>query len=213
MPKKKKTTRPRKGSHKGSAPARHKQPDRETRLIFHPDDIALKLAKLFSGKKAAAWKNMASDDGYLRIRPTVSLGVVGLCGSLALGNPPSPEDFDAWEASKLKDCWDYWEFLDFVSVPAAGRKGGLNVILFHPRDSFLDAPLQVVTQLYLSKTEHENSCIGRSLAYDEMNEAETLAREWRRLCSALEAKFGTADLRKQTWKVGKKVYDITYPDQ
>jgi hypothetical protein len=213
MAKKKKTTRPPKGSRKASAPTRRNGPDREARFIYRPDDIALKLPKLFSGKKAESLKTMASDQGYFRIRPTVSLGVVGLCGSLALGNPPSPEDFDAWEASKLKDCWDYWEFLDFVSVPATGTKGGLNVIFFHPRDSFQDAPLQVVAQVYLSKTEHEHSCMGRSLAYEETNETETLAREWRRLCSALEKKFGKADLRKQTWKVGKKVYDITYPDQ
>jgi hypothetical protein len=213
MAKKKKTTGTRNRSRKASAPTRRNGPDREARLIYRPDDVALRLAKLFPGKKAECLKTMASDHGYFRIRPTVSLGVVGLCGNLALGNPPSPEDFDAWEASKLKDCWDYWEFLEFVSVPATGTKGGLNVILFHSRDSFQDAPLQVVAQVRLSKTEHEHSCIGRSLAYEETSETETLAREWRRLRSALEAKFGTADLRKQTWRVGKKVYDITYPDQ
>jgi hypothetical protein len=213
MAKKKKPAQPRRATRKTSVSAARKLPDREVRLIHRPDDIALGLTKLFPGKKAESWKDMASNKGYFRIRPTVSLGVVGLCGSLALGNPPSPEDFDAWEASKPKDCWDYWEFLDFVSVPAAGKKGGLNVILFHARDSFPEAPLQVVGEVYLGKTEHELSCIDHSLEYEATDESATLAREWNRLRVALEAKFGTADLRKQTWKVGKKVYDITYPDQ
>jgi hypothetical protein len=52
-------------------------------------------------KEAKAWKDVANDQGFLRIRPDVRLGIVGLYGSLALGNPPSPVDLlDHWEASK-----------------------------------------------------------------------------------------------------------------
>jgi hypothetical protein len=214
MAKKKNAPHHRKGSRKASVPSSRKLPDREVRLIHRPEDIALSAAKLFAGKKDGCWSTMASDKGYFRIRPVVSLGVVGLCGSLALGNPPSPDDNDdAWEVSKPADCWDYWEFLDFVSVPAAGKKGGLNVILFHARDSFQDAPLRIVGEVYLGKTEHEQSCMERSLAYEQDDESKTLVREWDRLRRALQAKYGTADLRKQTWKVGKKVYDVTFPDE
>jgi len=49
-----------------------------------------------------------------------TLGLVGLYGSLALGNPPTPTDIDAWEGAKPKDCWDYYSCLDFLSVPASG---------------------------------------------------------------------------------------------
>jgi hypothetical protein len=213
MVKKKKLARPRAGSRKASAAAVRKLPDRSVRRIYRPDDIALGLTQLFPGKKSDCWKTMASDKGFFRIRPAVSLGVVGLCGSLAVGNPPSPDDVDAWEASKPADCWDYWEFLDFVSVPAAGKKGGLNVIFFHSRDSIQDAPLRIVGEVYLSKTPYEQSFIERSEDHEDAGEAETLAREWSRLRAALEKKYGTADLRKQTWTIDGKSYDITFPDQ
>lgn len=212
MAKKKKLAQSGNTVKEGSAARDRKALEHYARLIYRPDDIALGVSKLFKGKDLDSWRSMASSKGFLRIRPTVSLGVVGLCGSLALGNPPSPKDFDAWEASKPKNSWDYWEFLDFVSVPVAGTRGGLNVILFHARDSFQDAPLKVVGQVYLSKTQHEQSCIERSLDYEEADESKTLFREWNRLQAGLKAKYGTADLRKQVWKVGKQVYDITYPD-
>lgn len=187
-------------------------PMTETIRIYRPDDFALSLEKLFP-KEKEHWKGAASDSGFLRIRPDVRLGIVGLCGSLALGNPPSPTDIDAWEASKPKDCWDYYGFLDFVSVPAAGQKGGLDVVLFHRRDSFEQRPLEIVDRVHLARTAYE---LGPFLAdddFDDEDEEENLVREWARLVAELKNKFGTADLSKQRWTVENKVYDISYPDQ
>jgi hypothetical protein len=184
----------------------------ETIRIYRPGDFCLGMAKLFP-KEKANWARVASDSGYLRIRPDVRLGIVGLVGSLALGNPPSPVDVEAWEASKPKDCWDYWGFLDFVSVPATGPKGGLDVVLFHHRDSFEQRPLKVVDRVHLTRTAYE---LGPFLADEELDdddEQANLVREWARLLAALKKKYGTADLRKQKWTVETKVYDITYLDQ
>lgn len=189
-----------------------RRPMNETILIYRPDDFALSVAKLFP-KEKDNWKRAASDKGFLRIRPEVRLGIVGLYGSLALGNPPSPTDIDAWEASKPKDCWDYYGFLDFVSVPADGPKGGLDVVLFHRRDSFEQRPLEIVGRVHLSRTAYE---LGPFLANEELDDEDeqaNLVREWARLLAALKRKYGTADLGKQKWTVDTKVYDITYPDQ
>ena len=103
--------------------ARRKLPTHEKMLIYRPDDLALNVSKLFP-KEAKDWKDAASDQGFLRIRPDCKLGIVGLHGSLALGNPPSPVALlDQWEASKPKDCWDYWSLLDFISVPTEEKTG------------------------------------------------------------------------------------------
>jgi len=96
-----------------------KLPTTETRRIYRPQDFAVGAKKLFP-KNKGGWAGAASDAGYLRIRPDVTLGLVGLYGSLALGNPPTPTDIDAWERAKPKDCWDYYSCLDFLSVPASG---------------------------------------------------------------------------------------------
>ena len=187
-------------------------PMEETIRIYRPEDFALSVAKLFP-KEKDNWKRAASDNGYLRIRPEVRLGIVGLYGSLALANPPSPTDVDAWEASKPKDCWDYYGFLDFVSVPADGPEGGLDVVLFHRRDSFEQRPLEIVDRVYLARTAYE---LGPFLAdddFDDEDEEENLVREWARLLAALKKNYGTAELSKQKWTVETKVYDISYPDQ
>ena len=187
-------------------------PTRQTRRIYHPDDIALGVAKLFPGRKKD-WAAAASLDGFLRIRPAVEQGIVGLFGSLALGNPPSPEDVDAWEASKPKDHWDYVSLFDFISVPAEGNKGGLDVVIFHSQNSFEARPLEVVFRLHMPKTDAEYFITEQSDAVGGATEQQVLQREWGRLSQALEKRFGRADLKKQRWKVGRKVYDVSYPDQ
>jgi len=195
-----------------AAAARSRQlPARATRRIYRPDDIALGVAKMFPGRKKD-WADAASLDGFLRIRPAVEQGIVGLFGSLALGNPPSPEDVDAWEASKPKDHWDYLSLFDFISVPAEGNKGGLDVVIFHSQDSFESRPLEVAFRLHLPKTEAEYFVMDQSDAVSEATEQQVLQREWERLSRALEKRFGTTDLKQQRWKVGRKVYDVSYPD-
>lgn len=199
--------------------SRTRLPTTETRRIYRPEDFALGVAKLFP-KEKKAWKDTASSEGYLRIRPNVSLGIVGLCGSLAIGNPPSPEDVDAWEASKRKGCWDYWSFLDFISIPAEGKQGGLQVVLFHHRDSLQDRALEIVDRIHLARTPYELSVIDADDDFVEDGEEKVeddeekiLIREWKRLRVALDARYGTASLRKQKWLVGEKVFDVTFPDE
>jgi len=172
----------------------------------------LGVAKLFP-KEKKAWKDAASSEGYLRIRPTVSLGIVGLCGSLALGNPPSLEDVDAWEASKRKGCWDYWAFLDFISIPAERKQGGLEVVLFHPRNYFQDRPLKIVDRIHLARTPYELNPIDADDDFVEDDEEKILVREWKRLRVALDLRYGTANLRKQKWVVGKISFNVTFPDE
>lgn len=203
----KKTARTRK------APARPALPTKLIRRILRPDDIALSAAKLFP-KEKKAWKQAASNAGYLRIRPTVMLGAVGLCGSLDLGNPPSPEDVEAWEASKPKDHWDYWSLFDFISVPADGPDGGLDVVIFHSQDSFQERPLEVVHRIHLPKAESELFVQERSQypEFENLTDDQLLEWHWDRLRKALEKQFGAGDLKNQRWTVGGKVYNVTFPD-
>ena len=149
----------------------------------------------------------------MRIRPNVSLGIVGLCGRLALGNPPSLEDVDAWEASKPKGCWDYWSFLDFISTPAEGKQGGLEVVLFHHRDSFQERPLEIVSRIHLDRTSYELGEFDVEEDFVEDDEEKILIREWKRLRVALNDRYGSVSLRKQKWLVGKRAFDVTFPDQ
>jgi hypothetical protein len=195
-----------------AVPRKRKPPTHETLQIYRPDDIALSVSKLFP-KEAKDWKDQASDQGFLRIRPAVMQGIVGLYGSLTLGNPPSPVDIEAWEACKPKDCWDYWSLFDFISVPTDGKKGGLDVILFHSQHSLQERPLEIAHRIHLPKTEAECFITEQSEEISEATEAQTVAREWARLRTALEARFDSVLLSKQKWTVGTKVYDISYPDQ
>jgi hypothetical protein len=193
---------------------RRKLPTHEKLLIYRPDDLALSVSKLFP-KEAKDWKDAASDQGFLRIRPAVMQGIVGLYGSLALGNPPSPVDLlDHWEASKPKDCWDYWSLFDFISVPADTKKGGLDVLIFHSQDSFQEKPLEVAHRIHLPKAESELFVTERyeCAEFNNLDEKGLLAWHWERLRSALQARFGSSDLRQQKWSVQGKVYDVTYPD-
>ena len=184
----------------------------EPALVYRPGDIALNVRKLFP-QEHADWQNMASDSRYLRLRPSVSLGIVGLQGSLSLGEPPSPEDFyDGWEGSRPKNHWGYQKFLDFISVPVAGKPAGLEVIFFHAQHSFQERPLEVVAKLILPRCSYEKHCIDQPLRITEMTDAEKLAAQWKRLGKALAGQFGSADLKKQKWTVDGRTYDITYPD-
>jgi hypothetical protein len=197
-----------------SAAGRRKLPTHETLMIYRPDDFALDVKKLFP-KEAKDWKDAASDQGFLRIRPDVRLGIVGLYGSLALGNPPSPVDLlDHWEASKPKDCWDYWSLFDFISVPAEGKKGGLDVVIFHSQDSFQEKPLEVAHRIHLPKAVSELFVTERHdyTEFNDLDEKRLLAWHWARLRGALQARFGSSDLRQQKWSVQGNVYDVTYPD-
>lgn len=197
-----------------SAPTPARPPlTQETIWIYRPSDIALDVTKVFP-QECQHWKSTASDQGFLRIRPECKLGIVGLYGSLAVGNPPSPTDVDAWEASKPKDHWDYHSLFDFISVPAEGPAGGLDVVIFHSQDSFQERPLEVAHRIHLTKAESELFVQERHhhADLDELTEDQLLAWQWDRLCEALSEQFGSGDMRQQTWTVEGKVYDLSYPD-
>jgi hypothetical protein len=188
-------------------------PTHETLRIYRPSDIALDVKKVFPNNYVD-WKHAASDKGFLRIRPACKLGIVGLYGSLAVGDPPSPEDVEAWEASKPKDCWSYHSLFEFISVPAEGSEGGLDVIIFHSQDSFQEKPLEVAHRIHLPKAVSELFVTER-FDYPEFNELDEdglLAWHWDRLCKAIHEHFGSADLKQQRWTVSDKIYDVSYPD-
>lgn len=187
-------------------------PAHETVRIYHPDRIALEVRKVFP-TGFETWKHAASDQGVLRIRPACKLAIVGLHGSLAARYPPSFEEPEAWEASKPKDRWDYWWLFDFISVPAEGKKGGIDIVIFHSQHSFQERPLEVAFRLQLPKTEAEFFITEQSEDIRRAPEQKILQREWERLRTALEKRFGSADLKKQRLTVGQKVYDVTFPDQ
>ena len=188
-------------------------PTHETLRIYRPEDIALNVSKVFP-EESEHWKQTASDQGFLRLRPDCRLGIVGLCGSLSVGNPPSPEDVEAWEASKPKDHWDYHSLFEFISAPAAGPEGGLDLIIFHSRYSFQERPLEIAHRFHLPKAESELFVQERSHypEFVDLTEDQLLAWHWLRLRNVVQQRLGAADLSKQTWTVENKVYDITFPD-
>ena len=188
-------------------------PAHETLRIYRPDDIALDVTKVFP-KEFENWKDTASDQGFLRIRPACMLGIVGLYGSLAVGDPPSPENVEAWEASKPKDHWSYHSLFEFISIPADCPEGGLDVVIFHAQDSFQERPLEVAHRIHLPRTESEPFVMERSHypELDNLEEEGLLKWHWERLCKALQDRFGSVDLRIQVWSSDGTLYDVTYPD-
>lgn len=197
-----------------SDPARNRQlPTHETVCVYRPDDIALDVRKIFPSE-FENWEHAASDQGFLRIRPTCKLGVVGLCGSLAVGDPPSPEDVEAWEASKPKDHWSYHSLFDFISVPAEAPEGGLDVVIFHSQDSFQERPLEVAHRIHLPKAKSELFVQDRARypEFCDLDDEGLLKWHWERLFKSLVAHFGSAELRLQTRTVSDVIYDTTFPD-
>ena len=188
-------------------------PTHETLRIYRPGDIALNVSNVFP-EESESWKHTASDQGFLRLRPDCRLGIVGLCGSLAVGDSPSPVDVEAWEDSKPKDHWAYHSLFDFISVPATGPEGGLDVIVFHSLDSFQERPLEVVHRIHLPKAMSELFVQERHhhSEFNDLTEDQLLAWHWERLRKALEERFGHADLSTQKWTTSDKVHDITFPD-
>lgn len=199
---------------KPSNDSAHTLPTHETLRIYRPADIALDVKKVFPNN-FVDWKDTASDQGFLRIRPACKLGIVGLYGSLAVGNPPSPADVEAWEASKPKDRWDYHSLFDFISVPAEGPEGGLDVVIFHSQDSFQEKPLDIAHRIYLPKAESELFVTERSdyPDFDKLEEDGLLAWQWDRLRKAIHERFGSADLKQQRWTIAGRIYDVTFPDE
>jgi len=199
----------------GESDAMHARslPTHDTLRIYRPDDIALDVTKVFP-TEFENWKNTASAQGFLRIRPACMLGIVGLFGSLAVGDPPSPEQVEAWEASKPKGHWSYHSLFDFISVPVDTSEGGLDVVIFHSQDSFQERPLEVAQRIHLPKAKSELFVQERHQypEFTSLNEEGLLAWHWDRLREALQERLGSADLKLQTWAVNGRVYDTTYPD-
>ena len=125
----------------------------QLQLLLRPEDFAISPEGLFSAG-ADAWRAYARDEGYLRIRPALHEGAVGLQGTLALGIPPSVEEVDAWEASRPAGAtrrrsahpnWSEragprqrtrepcWSSQNRGLVPRAdGREGAIRKFAFHP---------------------------------------------------------------------------------
>lgn len=176
----------------------------EIRLLT-PPHVALSVRGLFP-RGYKIWSAYASDSGYLRIRPSVTLGAIGVQGNLALGIPPSEEDVDAWEASRPAGHWDYYGFLSFVTIPTPSDKEAEVVIFIRPGNLF-DAPARIVARLKVPTSKWE-----RSPFLDEDDEEVRLRKKWKTLEQAISKEFGTASLKAQKWTVGESVFDVTAPD-
>lgn len=174
--------------------------------VFQPTDFGVKVDILFP-KEQSDWKTYASDDGYLRIRPTVTMGAAGLQGSLALGNPPRETALDAWEASKEAGVWDYWSFLSFVTIPSdIGDRQ--YVLLFFETNTFFERPLEVVTRLQLdveaASPEDEDS---------GSKEATVFIREWFKILRNFELHLGASSLKGKIWTREVNKFDVGFPDE
>ena len=177
----------------------------QLQLLLRPEDFAISPEGLFSAG-ADAWRAYASDEGYLRIRPALHEGAVGLQGTLALGIPPSVEEVDAWEASRPAGCWDYYGFLNLVTVPTDSEDFFEVVLFIHPGNLF-EAPIGVVSRFRMSTTEDD-----RCPYEDEDDDEIRLRKKWDRLQDAIARHCGTADLEAQRWTVGSTVFDASAPD-
>ena len=112
--------------------------------LYRPGDFCVEAEKLFPDEPED-WKTYCSDDGYLRLRPLIYFGAVGVEGYLSLGNPPTDFALDSWEGSKPAGTWDYWEMLGLITVPAGNYTS--NIMLYFPANTFFDRGLDVLHTL------------------------------------------------------------------
>lgn len=166
------------------------------------EDIGVE-SKLLFPRNHEEWSGYASDAGCLRLRPSCHLCESGLAGTLGLGNPPTTEDVDAWEASKRAGVWDYYGFLGFSVIPK-DNLANRELVLFFGRCTFFDRPLEVVARLPIV-TDYD--CI-------DGDEDETLPLECNLVRNALKKHFGDVDLGAEIWTVnGKKFTIADEPDR
>jgi hypothetical protein len=165
-----------------------------------PGDVGVCRKRLFPAEHSD-WESYASDSGCLRLRPHIHLCEAGIAGSLSLGNPPSVEEIDAWEASKRAGVWDYYSFLGFSVVPRE-KLGERELVLFFCRNTFFDRPLEVVATLPVAAN--------NELDYED--DDVILEKEWNAVNACLKQYFGEADLANEVWTVGGKRFTIDDPD-
>jgi len=169
--------------------------------IEKPGDVGVCSKRLFPAEHSD-WEGYASDSGCLRLRPHIHLCEAGIAGSLSLGNPPSVEEIDAWEASKRAGVWDYYSFLGFAVVPQK-ETTDRELILFFCRNTFFERPIEVVAKLPIDASQ--------SLNYEEDDE-DILEQEWSSVKMCLQKHFGDVDLSSQVWTVDGKPFTINDPD-
>ncbi len=179
----------------------------EMREIYYPADLAVRVAGLFP-LNTEDWRPYSSDAGYLRLRGTVSSGIFGPEGTLALGNPPSLRDIEAWEASKPAGMLDYWSFLAFATIPRAGGEQR-RLQVFFEENTFFDRPLETIFHLDIDSPypkRDEKSCA----LTDEISSE--LERDWELITRAISHKIGTASLVDQIWTIGGRKFHAHAPD-
>ena len=160
---------------------------------YQPEDFCVEAGKLFPGE-SKDWESYCSEDGYLRLRPLIYPGTVGLGGSLSLGNPPSDEDIDAWEGSKPAGTWDYWSMLGMITVPSGGYKR--NIMLYFEDNTFFDRSMDVL-----------------HLLPNEISE-ENIEDCWKVIFAMFQRKFGATTLSGKVWiSPNGTRYDDSDPDQ
>jgi hypothetical protein len=168
--------------------------------IEQPADVGVETKRLFPVEHRE-WSRFESDCGCLRLRPAIHLCEAGIAGRLALGNPPSVEEIDAWEASKRAGVWDYYSFLAFSVVPRE-KLGERELVLFFCRNTFFDRPLEVIARLPVATNDE--------LDYEE--DDVILEKEWDAAKACLTQHFGDIDLSNAVWTVGGKQFTINDAD-
>lgn len=168
--------------------------------IEMPEDVGVKAQLLFP-MEHGDWSSYASDSGCLRLRPRIHLCEAGITGTLGLGNPPSVEEVDAWDASKDAGVWDYYSFLGFSVVPRM-KSAERELVLFFARETFFCRPLEVVATLPFAA--HE--------VLDDEEEAAILQNEWSTIKACLKQHFGEVDLTREVWTVDGTQFTINDPD-
>lgn len=184
-----------------------KQPrfDIDIQEVFTPKDIAVYANDLFPDE-AGDWCHYSSDSGFLRLRPRFKTGLAGPQGTLALGNPPTLEDVDAWEASKPSGVWDYWSFLAFQTLPIE-KPPFKEIILFFEGSSFFDRPFELVKRFEMD-TVLDDTTSGKI-----NGDSCEIEREWHLFFQSFSKHIRVASLDNEVWRVGEKTFNSNDPDQ
>jgi hypothetical protein len=170
-----------------------------------PPDIAISSASLFPDE-TKDWQAYASDCGILRLRPKLFSWGPGVWGSLALGNPPSDQDIDAWEASKPAGVWDYYEFLSFMTTPPMLSKQSSLVLCFAP-STFFYRTGEVIASVPLTEK------FSNVFETEWLDGSDFLSTAWQHLVAVLGNHYQLAVLSEQVWTLNGRSFTAADPDQ
>ncbi len=173
--------------------------------VLSPADIAISSASLFPAD-AESWLAYASDSGVLRLRPKILSWGAGVWGTLALGNPPSAHDIDAWEASKRAGVWDYYEFLCFMTIPPSALKSATLEICFGA-STFFDRPGESIASIPLADS------FRQILETTWLDNQEFFCAAWQNILEILDSRYGLASLAEQVWTSSGQKFSAADPDQ